>query len=79
MGGALLLHEVFRAFELDEMTVSSYALREGVLFDRFPAETGHLHDLRRSNAVRLAHQFDPDIDHAETAARLAVQLFDRTD
>ncbi len=78
VGGALLLEEIFRAFELESMTVSGFALREGVLYDRFPAETGHLHDLRRSNALRLANQLDPDTDHAETAARLAVQLFDRT-
>ncbi|MEM8926539.1 MAG: HD domain-containing protein, partial [Actinomycetota bacterium] len=39
---------------------------------------GHLHDLRRNNTLRLAHQLDPDATHAETAARLALQLFDRT-
>lgn len=78
VGGALLLDEIFTAFELESMTLSTFALREGVLYDRFPAESGHLHDLRRSNALRLARQLDPDSSHAETAARLAVQLFDRT-
>ena len=78
VGGALLLEQIFEAFALDGMTLSTYALREGVLFDRFPAETGHLGDLRRSNALRLARQLDPDSSHAETAARLAVQIFDRT-
>ncbi|MFV0525255.1 MAG: Ppx/GppA phosphatase family protein [Acidimicrobiales bacterium] len=78
IGGVLLLEEIFTAFDLESMVISDYALREGVLFDRFPAGDAHLHDLRRSNAQRLARQLDPDPDHAETSARLAVQLFDRT-
>jgi len=78
IGGILLLEQIFAAFELESMTVSEYALREGVLFDRFPAGDDHLSDLRRSNALRLARQLDPDATHAETTARLAGQLFDRT-
>ncbi|MEM8924733.1 MAG: Ppx/GppA phosphatase family protein, partial [Actinomycetota bacterium] len=78
VGGILLLQEIVRAFDLEVITISEFALREGVLFDRFPAGEGHLHDLRRNNTLRLAHQLDPDATHAETAARLALQLFDRT-
>lgn len=78
VGGILLLQEILRAFDLDDVTISEYALREGVLFDRFPAEDGHLYDLRRSNAVRLARQLDPDSEHAETAARLAIEIFDQS-
>lgn len=78
VGGILLLDEIFNAFGLEAMTLSEFALREGVLFDRFPAGDNHLRDLRRSNALRLARQLDPDMDHAEATARLAGQLFDRT-
>lgn len=82
VGGVLLLEGVFDAFEVEEMTVSSYALREGVLFDRLAADQARsarrLTDLRRSNALRLAQQLDPDAPHAETAARLALSLFDQT-
>ncbi|MEM9653684.1 MAG: Ppx/GppA phosphatase family protein [Actinomycetota bacterium] len=82
VGGAVLLSEIFRAFEIGEMTVSGYALREGVLFDRMAASgtaaAGQLTDLRRSNIKRLARQLDPDADHAETAAALALSLFDQT-
>ena len=79
VGGILLLDEIFRAFDLESMTVSDYALREGVLFDRFPSGENHLANLRRSNAVRLARQLDPDPVHAETTARLSLQIFDRTE
>lgn len=82
VGGALLLEGAFDTFGIEEMTVSGYALREGVLFDRMAADRSRsdrrLTDLRRTNALRLAHQLDPDAPHAETAARLALSLFDQT-
>ena len=82
VGGALLLAEAFDAFDIESMTVSGYALREGVLFDQLAAgedsSAGRLTDLRRSNVLRLAHQLDPDAAHAETAAALATSLFDQT-
>ncbi len=82
VGGSLLLVEAFEAFDITSMTVSGYALREGVLFDRLAAgaeSSGRrLTDLRRSNVLRLAHQLDPDAAHAETAAALAISLFDQT-
>jgi exopolyphosphatase/guanosine-5'-triphosphate,3'-diphosphate pyrophosphatase len=80
VGGAVLLQGIFRAFAIPSMRVSPYALREGVLYDRFDKTPGHarLADLRRSNVRRLATQLDPDVDHAETASRLALQIFDQT-
>ena len=79
LGGAVLLHEIFVAYDLEYMTISDFALREGVLFDRFGSEAGHdLSNIRRSNLVRLARQLDPDPSHAEHTAHLALQIFDRT-
>jgi len=79
LGGVVLLDEVFRAFDLTEMTISANALREGVLFDRFADRSGDdLRDLRRANLVRLARQLDPDPEHAEHTAHLAGELFDRS-
>ncbi len=79
LGGAILLDEVFTTFGVDSMTISANALREGVLFDRFADRSGRdLHDLRRANLLRLAHQLDPDPDHALHTALLAGQLFDRS-
>lgn len=78
VGGVLLLDEIFSAFDLGTMTVSEQAVREGVLYDRFPAGLDHRRDLRRSNAIRLARQLDLDAGHAETSARLATELFDQT-
>ncbi len=78
LGGALLLQVAFELFDIQSLTVSPFALREGVLYDRL--ETGmssrRLADLRRTNAWRLAHQLDPDAVHAETCAVHALTLFD---
>ncbi len=80
LAGALLLQVAFKLFNVQTLTVSPFALREGVLYDRL--ETGmsgrRLADLRRSNAWRLAHQLDPDAVHAETCAKHALRLFDET-
>ncbi len=80
LGGAVLLQVAFELFDIQSLTVSPFALREGVLYDRL--ETGlsgqRLADLRRSNAWRLAHQLDPDAVHAETCAKHALTLFDKT-
>lgn len=82
MGGAILLDEVFNALHIDEMVVSEYALREGVLLDRFGGAPhvglDRLVDLRASNVQRLSRQLDPDPEHAFRTADLATQLFDRT-
>lgn len=80
VGGVVLLSEIFAAFDLDEMMISDFALREGVLFDRFGGADGtdSLTDIRASNVRRLARQLDPDPVHAEVTGGLATQLFDRT-
>lgn len=80
LAGAVLLRVAFDLFEIESLTVSPFALREGVLYDRLEAELSseRLADLRRSNAWRLAHQLDPDAVHAETCARHALRLFDET-
>ena len=80
VGGAILAEQLVALAGLDGFTYSSFALREGVLLDRMPGEAAdQLHDLRRSNVVRLARSLDPDFEHAEHCTMLALQLFDRLD
>ena len=79
VAGAILFDEILSAFDIEDVTISEYALREGVLFDRFGRAAGQeLSNLRRTNLLRLAHQLDPDPAHAEHTALLATSLFDRT-
>ncbi len=82
LGGSLLLSEIFAALRISEMVVSGFALREGVLLDRFGGLPGQglerLKNLRHNNVLRLARQLDPDPEHAEQTARLSLAIFDRT-
>jgi len=82
VGGAVLLEQLFAELDVDELVVSDFALREGVILDAIHKREGpsrdHLHDLRRRSVVHLAHRLDPEPEHAEHTTALALQLFDAT-
>ncbi|MDE0138225.1 MAG: Ppx/GppA phosphatase family protein [bacterium] len=85
VGGAVLLSQLFEDLGIESLVISSGALREGVLLDRFsrreetPADgLHHLGDLRRSSILALARSYHEDLIHAEHATELALQLFDET-
>ncbi len=82
VAGAALLLEVFKAFNLQSMSFSPFALREGVLLDRFGSSRGagldRLQDLRGTNVAKLSRDLDPDFEHAIHSAKLALDIFDRT-
>jgi exopolyphosphatase/guanosine-5'-triphosphate,3'-diphosphate pyrophosphatase len=81
-GGALLLQVAFEELDLPAMTLSTYALREGVLLDQLSLDTEsgvhHLSDLRRSSVEHLLDRFETQRRHAEWSTELALQLFDAT-
>jgi exopolyphosphatase/guanosine-5'-triphosphate,3'-diphosphate pyrophosphatase len=81
--GALLLATAMELFGFDELTVSEWALREGMVLDAIRA----LHpgdavavgdgDIRRASVEALARRCHWDEAHARHVARLALQIFDR--
>ena len=82
-GGVLLLQQIFRQLRLKSMTVSGYALREGVFLDRYRERLGsaafhHLSDIRLDAVLRMADLFQEDRDHVAHATDLALRLFDET-
>lgn len=80
LGGALVLEEVVDALGIDELVISEYALREGVLLDALHRLGGgtmhHLSDLRRDSVHHLMELCDDDPDHSVHVARLALALHD---
>ena len=85
VGGAVLLRQLFKALDIESMVVSTGALREGLLLDRFSRRDRsrddglhHLSDLRRSSVLALARSYHEDLNHAEHATDLALELFDET-
>lgn len=80
--GAVLLQVTFEVLELEALTVSAYALREGILLDQLPSTSrghlGHLSDLRWASVDHLLDRFEAHRPHAEWATSLALELFDAT-
>lgn len=78
--GVLILQETMHELGIEKMTVSDFALREGVLLDALERERGatrhHLSDLRRRSVVHLGELMDDDPEHSRRAAMLALRLFD---
>jgi exopolyphosphatase/guanosine-5'-triphosphate,3'-diphosphate pyrophosphatase len=82
VGGAVLLEQLFAELDIDELVLSDFALREGVILDEIHKREGpsrdHLLDLRRRSVMHLANRLDPEPEHAGHATALALQLFDGT-
>ena len=82
VAGALILEQIVAALAIEEVRVSEFALREGVLLDALARRDGdslhHLTDLRRASIVHLADAFDPDREHSEHLTALALDLYDAT-
>lgn len=81
LAGALLLEQIFEAFRINALTVSGYALREGVIQDVMRQERGgtlhHLTDIRYRGVLHLAETCRYEKDHAHQVTRLALQLYDQ--
>jgi exopolyphosphatase/guanosine-5'-triphosphate,3'-diphosphate pyrophosphatase len=84
VGGALLLRQLFRSLDIDELIVSPDALREGVVLDRIRRRSRdtdalhHLGDIRRSSVLAVARRYEEDLVHAGRSADLALEIFDQT-
>ena len=82
LGGALVLEQSFKRLGIDEMVVSDFALREGVLLDalrrRDHTSIGHLRDLRYESVMHLAALVPEEREHAEHSTELALRLFEQT-
>jgi exopolyphosphatase/guanosine-5'-triphosphate,3'-diphosphate pyrophosphatase len=80
LGGAVILEQFVRTFDVGELVFSDYALREGVLLNQARRRSGatlhHLQDLRRRSVLHLLELTDEHPDHARETARHALGLFD---
>ena len=84
LAGSVVLLEMMHALEVDEITVCSAALREGVVVDRF-LQTGwlnggleHHRDPRSASVHSLLEKYQASVEHAEQVARLASEIFLQT-
>jgi exopolyphosphatase/guanosine-5'-triphosphate,3'-diphosphate pyrophosphatase len=82
LAGVLIIEQTFIALGINELIVSDFALREGVLLDalqrRERTSLGHLRDLRYESVAHLAAIAPGERDHSEHATELALRLFEQT-
>jgi exopolyphosphatase/guanosine-5'-triphosphate,3'-diphosphate pyrophosphatase len=82
--GAVILDTVLRRLGIEELVLSEWALREGLLLDyihRHPrtlARAEAYPDVRRRSVMALAERCQYDEAHARHTAALALSLFDQT-
>ncbi|HLF15706.1 MAG TPA: Ppx/GppA phosphatase family protein [Bacteroidota bacterium] len=81
-GGAVIIEQVVKELGLPALTVSEYALREGILRDVaeqtiFHKGTPGLHDIRLSSVRHLAKKLHYEKEHCEHVAALALGIFDQ--
>jgi exopolyphosphatase/guanosine-5'-triphosphate,3'-diphosphate pyrophosphatase len=80
LGGVIVLEQVVRRLGIEELVISDFALREGVLLDvvrrRQAGTLGHLRDLRYESVRHLAALVPGEQEHCERIAALALQLFE---
>ena len=83
VAGSTFLATAMEVFEFDEMTISEWALREGILLDAIghhdPADwTDDPRAIRRASVQSLARRCSYPEAHSKQVARLALELFDQT-
>lgn len=81
LAGALILEYIIQALDIEKIIISSYALREGVVFDTVQKkeaiqEFKHLSHLRYETIRNLCHVYKVNMEHAEHIKKLSLQLFD---
>ncbi len=83
VAGAIILEQIFQELGIKRMTVSEFALREGIILDTIEKlhrkkRSNHLDDLRYSNVRHLAESLHFEKGHSQQVAKLALRIFDQT-
>jgi exopolyphosphatase/guanosine-5'-triphosphate,3'-diphosphate pyrophosphatase len=81
LAGAIVLDEVMRKLEIEQLRACDAALREGIVeyvldHQRAPRKDGG--SVRRSSVLALVERSDVERAHATHVARLALRIFDQT-
>jgi exopolyphosphatase / guanosine-5'-triphosphate,3'-diphosphate pyrophosphatase len=81
--GSTLLVTALELFDLDGLTASDWALREGIVLDAVrshdPSDwSDDPRALRRASVASLARRCNSDVTHTTHVAQLALRLFDQT-
>lgn len=83
VAGALILEQIFHELDIRRMTVSEFALREGIVLDTIEKQLQrksfhHLSNIRYRSVLHLAQNFKYEMQHSHHTAHLALRIFDQT-
>lgn len=81
VGGALILEYILENTQIDKLIVSTYGLREGILFDTLEKQNEieklkHLGHLRESTIRSIAQQYGVNLKHSTHVKKFSLKLFD---
>ena len=74
-GGLVVMRAVFKALEIDHMSVSDGALREGLMYDMLGRREHD--DVRALTLQNFCQRFSVDTDHAARVRDAALAIFDQ--
>ncbi|MGK9367961.1 Ppx/GppA phosphatase family protein [Melioribacter sp. Ez-97] len=79
--GVIILDTIFDLLDIDEMTISGYALREGIIIDTLQKSASEkskpvLANIRKESVMHLAEKCEYDRKHCIHVSRLALELYD---
>lgn len=84
LGGMGAARGIFKSLGIKQMRLCDPAIREGMVYRyiqrnrRKIRSEAEIPDIRRRSVLKLAHQCDYQREHAHQSAKLALQIFDRT-
>jgi exopolyphosphatase/guanosine-5'-triphosphate,3'-diphosphate pyrophosphatase len=73
VGGVVVLSAVFEALDIESMSFSEGALREGLLYDQIGRQ--HDIDIRDKTVNRLMGRYSVDVEHAERVEKITKHIF----
>lgn len=79
--GALILEQIFTDLNIDKITLSGYALREGIIMNYIQQNsrefsTEHLKNVRYNSAIHLGEQTNFDKEHSFQVMKISRRIFD---
>ncbi|MBE7411025.1 MAG: Ppx/GppA family phosphatase [Leptospiraceae bacterium] len=83
VAGSVILEKIFDTFQLKELTVSDYALREGIIYDSIQKAEGekkspfhNLDNIRLTAITNVSNSFPFEKEHSLHVKNLALKIFD---
>lgn len=73
LAGSLILLQIARSYRVEQWTVSSCCLREGIVLDTFDIDTDH-HATRRQSIIVLGDKYQIDRQHAQRVNSVSLKL-----